>query len=73
MEVVLEMNQNLQVELVNLDSLYLFGSDSPNMVIGNIIFNGSKYLAWSMSIKIGFRAKLKLGFIDGSIKRPIPI
>ena len=50
--------------------MYLSGSNSPNMAIGNIKFNGLNYLAWARSVKIGFGAKTKLGFIDGSLPKP---
>lgn len=67
-----ETNRNLQVQVVTTYPLYLSSSDHPNMSIGNIMFNRSNYLAWSRSIKIGVGAKLKLGFIDGSLQRPNP-
>lgn len=49
------------------DPLFLSRSDNPSMCLGNILFNGSNFLAWNYSFKMVLGAKLKLGFIDVSI------
>lgn len=52
------------------DPLILSSSNNLNMCLCNIMFNGSKFLAWNPSVKMTYGAKLKLGFIDGSIPKP---
>lgn len=41
-----------------------------NISIITASFTGTNYLTWSTSIQISLRAKDKLGFINGSIKKP---
>lgn len=52
------------------DPLYLAASDNPSMQISSMIFNGGNFLNWSRSIKMSLGAKNKLGFIDGTCKKP---
>ncbi|XP_016476600.1 uncharacterized protein LOC107798145 [Nicotiana tabacum] len=52
------------------DPLYLLPSDSPGMVLVNLVFDGKIYGGWRKAIVIALSAKNKLGFIDGSIKEP---
>ncbi|CAL8999400.1 unnamed protein product [Prunus brigantina] len=40
------------------------------MVIVSKLLNGDNYGTWCRSIKISLSAKNKLGFVDGSVKRP---
>lgn len=58
------------IEQNYVELLYFSASDNPNMVIGNIIFNGLNYLSWSHSIRLGLGAKMKLGFIGRSLPKP---
>ncbi|XP_074304664.1 uncharacterized protein LOC141639434 [Silene latifolia] len=50
--------------------LYLHPSDSPNLPLTNIIFNGENYDLWADAVRNGLDAKNKLGFVEGTIKRP---
>lgn len=34
------------------------------------MLNGDNYCTWARSMKIALRAKTKLGFVDGTIKKP---
>ncbi|XP_071700017.1 uncharacterized protein [Rutidosis leptorrhynchoides] len=60
--------ENLQ-NTIN-DPLYLETSDHPSMTLTSTPFNGYNFLGWSRTIKMALGAKLKLGFIDGSLERP---
>ncbi|XP_071715226.1 uncharacterized protein [Rutidosis leptorrhynchoides] len=53
------------------DPLYLASSDHPGMTLTATPFNGSNFLGWSRTVKMALGAKLKLGFIDGSLVRPV--
>lgn len=48
----------------------LNSSDNPRTPLVAAVLNGENYLTWSMSMKTLLRAKTKLGFINGSIKKP---
>lgn len=52
---------------MNVDPLYLFGLDVPGMKLGNTMFNGSNFIAWSRSVCMVLGAKIKLGSMDGTI------
>ena len=52
------------------DPLYLASSDHPGMMLTNTSFNGNNFMGWSRTIKMALGAKLKLGFIDGSLPKP---
>ncbi|XP_071695330.1 uncharacterized protein [Rutidosis leptorrhynchoides] len=52
------------------DPLHLASSDHPGMTLTSTPFNGTNYLGWSRTIKMALGAKLKLGFIDGTIEKP---
>lgn len=49
---------------------FIHHSDHPGMVIVSKLLNGDNYGTWCRSIKISLSAKNKLGFVDGSVKRP---
>ena len=36
------------------------------------MFNGTNYYLWERAVKITLKAKNKLGFIDGTLKKPEP-
>ncbi|PWA93857.1 hypothetical protein CTI12_AA066750 [Artemisia annua] len=61
---------NQEHQNMNNDLLYLASSDHPGMMLTNTPFNGSNFLGWSRTIKMALGAKLKLGFIDGSLAKP---
>lgn len=52
------------------DPLYLASSDHPGMMLTNTPFNGGNFLGWNRTVKMALGAKLKLGFIDGSVSKP---
>ncbi|KAL0337523.1 UNVERIFIED_CONTAM: Retrovirus-related Pol polyprotein from transposon RE1 [Sesamum calycinum] len=47
--------------------LQLHGADHPGMVLVSAPLTGKNYLNWSHAIKCALRAKMKLGFIDGTL------
>ncbi|KAL0414381.1 UNVERIFIED_CONTAM: hypothetical protein Sradi_1639800 [Sesamum radiatum] len=52
------------------DRLQLHGSDHPGMVLVSAPLTGNNFLNWSFGIKRALRAKMKLGFIDGTSIKP---
>ncbi|KAK4393523.1 hypothetical protein Sango_1823100, partial [Sesamum angolense] len=50
--------------------LQLHGADHPGMVLVSAPLTGKNYLNWSHAIKRALRAKMKLGFIDGTLVKP---
>lgn len=52
---------------VESDSLSLHNSDNPGMVLVSAPLTDINYLAWSRSITLASKAKVKLGFIYGNI------
>ena len=61
-----------QNEGYNNDPLFLQVSDHLGMYLTTIKLNGTNFQQWSRSIKIALRTRTKLGFIDGSCKKPQP-
>ncbi|CAH9148151.1 unnamed protein product [Cuscuta epithymum] len=50
---------------------FLSSSDHPGMVICAVVLRGeNNYREWATTMKNAFRAKRKMGFLDGSIVRP---
>lgn len=49
---------------------YLGSSDNPGTPLVAAVLNGENYRTWSRSMKTALRAKMKLGFIDGTITKP---
>ncbi|KAL2245802.1 uncharacterized protein LOC105178618 [Sesamum indicum] len=52
------------------EKLQLCGSDHPGMVLVSAPLTGNNYLNWSFGIKRALRAKMKLGFINGTSIKP---
>ncbi|KAK4382735.1 Retrovirus-related Pol polyprotein from transposon RE2 [Sesamum angolense] len=52
------------------EKLQLHGSDHPGMVLVSAPLTGNNYLNWSFGVKRALRAKMKLGFIDGTSIKP---
>lgn len=50
---------------------FLSYSDNPGIPLVAATLNGDNYRTWSRSMKTALRAKTKLGFIDGSITKPL--
>ncbi|XP_074267264.1 uncharacterized protein LOC141590587 [Silene latifolia] len=51
--------------------LYLHPSESPNLSLSQIIFDGNNYALWADAIRNGLDAKNKLNFIEGTVKKPV--
>ncbi|KAM7500569.1 hypothetical protein LguiA_024983 [Lonicera macranthoides] len=49
---------------------YLHPSDGPQITICPIVLRGENYNEWVRSMRNNFRAKNKLGFLDGTIAKP---
>ncbi|XP_011091910.1 uncharacterized protein LOC105172236 [Sesamum indicum] len=45
-------------------------SDNPGLVLVTTLLDGTNFLSWSRSIKLGLRTKMKLSFISADIKKP---
>ncbi|XP_074300338.1 uncharacterized protein LOC141631584 [Silene latifolia] len=50
--------------------LYLHPSNGPNLIVTQIVFDGSNYDLWADAVKNGLDAKNKLAFIEGKVKKP---
>lgn len=51
--------------------LFLHPSDIPGAIFVANLLNGENYISWSRSMRTALLTKNKLGFIDGSLKRPV--
>ncbi|XP_074301156.1 uncharacterized protein LOC141632510 [Silene latifolia] len=51
--------------------LYLHPSESPNLSLSQIIFDGDDYQLWADAVRNGLDAKNKLSFIEGTVKKPV--
>ncbi|GAU48780.1 hypothetical protein TSUD_406230 [Trifolium subterraneum] len=51
---------------------YLSSSDNPGTPLVAVPLNDDNHRTWSRSMKMALRAKVKLGFIDGTIKKLDP-
>ena len=49
---------------------YLHHSDHPGMNVCPAVLKGDNYQEWEKSMRIAFRAKHKLGFLDGLVTKP---
>ncbi|XP_074305190.1 uncharacterized protein LOC141640232 [Silene latifolia] len=50
--------------------LFLHPSDSPSLKLTQTMFNGENYDLWADAVRNGLDAKNKLGFVDGTVKKP---
>ncbi|KAL0316466.1 UNVERIFIED_CONTAM: hypothetical protein Sradi_5524800 [Sesamum radiatum] len=55
---------------VENEALQLHRADHPGMVLVSAPLTRKNYLNWSYAIKSALRAKMKLGFIDGTLTKP---
>ncbi|KAL0440282.1 UNVERIFIED_CONTAM: hypothetical protein Slati_2511200 [Sesamum latifolium] len=63
--------ENKKINIVTTVSpFYLHPSDHPGMSICPMILKGDNYQEWQKSMHNAFRAKRKLGFLDGTISKP---
>ncbi|GJU64569.1 retrovirus-related pol polyprotein from transposon RE2 [Tanacetum coccineum] len=51
-------------------SYLLMTGDNPGNLITHVQLKGVNYKEWAMAMRTAFRAKKKIGFIDGTIKEP---
>ena len=49
---------------------YLHPSDGPGVAITSVVFNGKNYDLWQRAVRTALRSENKLGFIDGTLKKP---
>ncbi|KAK4391493.1 hypothetical protein Sango_1927100 [Sesamum angolense] len=52
------------------EALQLHRSDHLGMILVSTLLTKSNYLTWSYAVKRALRAKMKLGFIDGTTMKP---
>ena len=52
------------------DALFLHPSDNPGMVLVSKAFDGFGFGSWKRAMEIALTAKNKLGFVNGSCKKP---
>ena len=55
----------------NQSPYFLHPSDSPEAIITSIKFDGKNFELWESAVKTSLRSKNKLGFINGTITKPI--
>ncbi|XP_071719137.1 uncharacterized protein [Rutidosis leptorrhynchoides] len=67
--VITEGIPNNDVHTAN-DPLHLASSDHPGMALTSTSFNVTNFLGWSRTVKMALGAKLKLGFIYGTMNKP---
>ncbi|KAI4312297.1 hypothetical protein MLD38_037122 [Melastoma candidum] len=48
----------------------LMASDNPGLLLTPYLLDGQNYLTWSRVMRTALSAKEKLGFIDGTVKKP---
>ncbi|XP_074312994.1 uncharacterized protein LOC141648336 [Silene latifolia] len=49
---------------------FLHPSDSPSLKLTQTMFNGENYDLWADAVRNGLDAKNKLGFVEGTVKKP---
>nr|XP_009781891.1 PREDICTED: uncharacterized protein LOC104230712 [Nicotiana sylvestris] len=60
------INQPAAIIIDSTHLYYLHSSDSPGMVLVNLVFDGKEYGGWRRAIIIALSVKNKFGFIDGT-------
>ena len=69
---VLGGGSNFQSTIEDPQSSYiLHHSDGPGLVLVSQLLTGDNYPSWNKSMVIGLSVKNKLGFVDGSIPKPV--
>ncbi|XP_010668098.1 uncharacterized protein LOC104885090 [Beta vulgaris subsp. vulgaris] len=54
------------------DPYFLSNGDNTNHSIINYIFNGNNFINWNRVVRVALIARNKLGFLDGTLKKPAP-
>jgi len=49
---------------------YLHPAEGPGVLITTVIFDGKNFDLWEIAVRMALKAKNKLGFIEGTLKRP---
>lgn len=62
-------SENAMVQLQNVP-LYLASSDHAGIWLTITLFDGTNFPGWILQMKRAIGARTKLGFVDGTIKRP---
>ena len=52
---------------------FLHSSDNPDMVLVSKPFDGMGFGAWKRAMEVALTAKNKLGFVNGTFKKPTQI
>jgi hypothetical protein len=50
---------------------HLYNRDSPRSILVSLPLDGENYQTWSRSMVMSITAKNKLGFLDGSLNKPL--
>jgi len=58
------------VDATKVTPYSLFSGDNPGSMISSVQLTGENYAEWATEMLNALKAKRKLGFIDGSIKKP---
>jgi len=58
-----------RIVIDNHSPYYLHPSEVPGVAITIIVFNGKNYDLWQQVVRTALKAKNKLGFIEGTLKR----
>lgn len=56
----------------NQSPYYLHPSEGPGVAITSVIFNGKNYDLWQKVVGTALKLKNKLGFIKGTLTKPMP-
>lgn len=66
------VNSNSSMAVIdNNHPYFLQSSDNPGIPLVTTLLTEQNYHQWSRSVSIALSAKLKLGFIDGSVVKPV--
>lgn len=55
----------------NHSPYFLHPTVGPGVLITSVIFDGKNYDLWEKMVRTPLRSKNKLGFIEGTLKKPI--
>ena len=64
--------QNPQSDDPMENPYYLHHSDNPGAILVSQLLSGDNYASWKRSMLIALSVKNKMGFVDGTIKKPPP-
>ena len=63
-------NNHLDVSQGYNDPYFLSTGDNLNAPLTNYVFHGSNFVNWSRSVRNALIARNKLGFLDGTLRKP---